>query len=350
MLTSASSKRPHDRDADRGGREPGRRDAAVAAQRFGRDAAGREQRRRCTTARRVPERADDRTAADARRAWPGSRRRRTHSRRRAHRARGASADRARPTSRCRPRPSRTRANTSASTSRPSWRSTATARDIDGCSRLAAARECATARVTTRRDDRRRPRSPTHTPRHDAPSRNATPVAAAPMTAPPLNSPWKRTSRPGSCDERVGRDDVHHDVDQPARRHARRERGHEQRRGAATPLRSDEQRRPRQRARALNATPAPRPVGDRAADRGDGGRGDDAGREQQAELGVGEAERALDVDRGDRPRAGEEPEHDERGGDRPQRRRGRRVDGRGSVTLDAATATILAAPTRRATGR
>ena len=45
----------------------------------------------------------------------------------------------------------------------------------------------------------------------------------------------------------------------------------------------------------------------------GGR-DDARREEEAELRVGEVERALDVDRGDRERARVEPEEDEPGGD------------------------------------
>lgn len=60
------------------------------------------------------------------------------------------------------------------------------------------------------------------------------------------------------------------------------------------------------------------VGEDATDRGDGGRGDDACREQEPELRIREVKGPFDVDRGDREHAGVEAEADEAGGDRPQR--------------------------------
>ncbi len=80
----------------------------------------------------------------------------------------------------------------------------------------------------------------------------------------------------------------------------------------------QQRAPHEQRPGERGAGAP-PVGDDAADRGDRRAGDDPGGEQEAEAGVGEVERPLDVDRGHGERPAEQPVGHEPGRHRPQRR-------------------------------
>ena len=122
---------------------------------------------------------------------------------------------------------------------------------------------------------------------------------------------------GFVRERVGCGHVDDDVDEAARRDRERHRGREHAdvrcerldREHRTP---DDQRPGEGHARAPT-------VGEDAADRSDRGGRDDAGREQDAELGVGEVERPLDVDRGNGERPRVEAEDQKAGGNGFQRR-------------------------------
>ena len=197
-----------------------------------------------TTARRVPSPPIDRPAAEAR-----ERRQtladdvRADAREHAE-AEVACGDRGCPTSRCRPRPSptrrtRTRARAVPRGAGPRARATST----DG--RSVPAREARARRVTT-------PVTiptiaiPTHTTRHDAPSRSATPVTAAPSDAAAVEQTVKTDQPAGVVRERVGGDDVHHHVDEPTRGHRQHERGHEHREVRARTPRA-RATRPRRRA-------------------------------------------------------------------------------------------------------
>ena len=176
---------------------------------------------------------------------------------------------------------------------------------------------------------RRSRSPTHTTRHDAPSRSATPVTAAPATHPPLNRPWKRTSRPASSRERVGGDDVHHHVDESARGHRQHERGHEQRevRARPPPTRGT---RPSNQDASVNERPAPNlsvmaPPNAATAVAATMPAANSSPRPASVRRNV----RSMSTRR-DRPRPANDPEHDERDGDRAN------VVGRGVGTAQFGT--------------
>ena len=304
--------RPDDRDADGGGRESGGRDPGVPGQRFERDAAGRKQRAEHDCATR-PEPADDRTTRDTRqrceafpydvRAHP---REHTESEVRTEIEDAPGRDTALDHRRCR---EHEREHEKPFVPEQRQR----ARNIDTCSDLGGSGmrdRRVTAAVTTATTA-----MPIHAPRHDAPKRSATPVAAAPSTAPPLNSPWKRTSRPGSCESASAATMFITTSMSPPAAMPKVNAGTKSA-SVGDARFSNEQERPHNEAAAQRRARTPA-VGQRAADRGDRSCSNDAGREQQAELGVAESERSLDVDGGDRPRAGEQAEHDERGGDRPQ---------------------------------
>ena len=118
-------------------------------------------------------------------------------------------------------------------------------------------------------------------------------------------------------ERVGRDDVHHDVDHAAGGERDDEHGCEQ--CDARRARSDrEEHAPQCQGAGERDTSTP-PIGECATERGDRGCGPDAARKEETELCVAETERALDIDRRDRPCATEQSEDQERRGHRPQRR-------------------------------
>ena len=142
--------------------------------------------------------------------------------------------------------------------------------------------------------------PAHTTRHDASRRSTMPVDDRAEHTGEIPQRVEAHELAGLRRERVGRRHVEHDVEQAAGRDREDERGHEQRdvRGEAF---DHEERTPDDDRTGHRDARAP-PVGDDAADRGEAGRGDDARREEEAELRVGEVERALDVDRGDRERA------------------------------------------------
>ena len=130
-------------------------------------------------------------------------------------------------------------------------------------------------------------------------------------APRVEQPVKADEAAGLVRERVGRDDVHDHVDESAGRHRQHERGHEQEQMRCRRF-HDEERTPQDEPAGQRAARTPA-VGDRAAERGERGRGDDPRREQCAEPRVGEPEGVLDVDGRDRPAASEEAEDEERDG-------------------------------------
>ncbi len=110
-------------------------------------------------------------------------------------------------------------------------------------------------------------------------------------------------------ESRGRKDVDDDIDESASGGREHERDREQcvagRGGFGTEQHPPEDQRARERD---SCAPAIRQY---TADRVDGCRRDDTYRDQRAELGIGEVERALDVDGRDHPHARERAEPHER---------------------------------------
>ena len=158
-------------------------------------------------------------------------------------------------------------------------------------------------------------TPTHTttPRRTEPQRHAGDRGARDATA--VEQAVEADEPARVVRERVGGDDVHHDVDEAAGGHREHEGRHEQHQMRSRRLQPEE-RAPDHEGARQRPTRA-EAVGDGAPDRGDRGRGDDPRREQGAEPGVGEVERALDVDGRHRPSAREDAEHEERDGDRTE---------------------------------
>ena len=310
--------RPHERDAERSRPRARPRRAPAGGHNTSIVIPAAEIAAPNATVRRVPSTRDDRTAADARRSSRAGCPPRTRRRPRARRARRARAGRARPTSRCRLRPSptpRTRARARVS---PSWRRPDERAPHRRMLDARRARELR-ARYVSNPSTITTTAMPAHTTRHDAPSRSAMPVTVAPSTHAKFHSAWKRTSLPGSCGERVGRGDVEHDVDEAARRdRERHERRREQRRCAARTPRPPS-REPQMISDRASVTPAPQRSMMSPPTAASAVAAMMPAARRKPELRVGEVERALDVDRGDRERAGVEAEQDEARGDRAQRR-------------------------------
>ena len=258
-----------------------------------------------------PVAADRRPGRDAGDRGERLARRRTRRRPRARRARGGRGGRGRPRSRCRPRPSRTRRRRSPGSPGPRGAGWRAPRSSDGCcpggglgSRVEWLKNATIMNPATA--------MPTHTTRQLAPSSSATPVAIAPITAPPLKRPWKRTRWPGrSASAAAETTFITTSTKPPAAVASVNATANHPSAGAAATPRSSRLQMNSDRGERGAGAPA---VGERAADRVDARGEQDAEREHEAEPRVGEAEGALHVDDRDGPRARVAAEHGERRAD------------------------------------
>ena len=172
-----------------------------------------------------------------------------------------------------------------------------ARSRDGCSvrgsvgrraeRLTAARTTPTTASTAK------------TARQLSPSSKAAPVAAAPRTAPPLKSVWKRTSRPGLADNAAAETTFITTSRKPPAAVTRvKATAKIPSAGAAATPRSSAPQIVRACAECAVGAPT---VGERAPDRVEARRRGGSRSRAARRARVGEPEGALDVEHGDRPR-------------------------------------------------
>ena len=156
--------------------------------------------------------------------------------------------------------------------------------------------------------------PRHAPRRAESKRDTGHCRADHRSA--VEQPMEAHEVRGLSGEGVRRDDVHHDVDGATGSHGEDERGREDSEVGCRSRNCEQSSPQEQRAQERECrTPA---VDDETADGRDRGGREDASRENEPDLRVREAERALDVDNGDGPAAREGAEDEKGRGNRSHR--------------------------------